>query len=437
MSSDGSLDYSTHSTSSSLLESPFHNVLISASRQNVQRSCWSTFILKQTIAVDDAYIYKKNVKYQASGSNGIYFSGVGGIRSALFSGAFSADELDQKLSYSRLFLLVDVNGDILVNPRSLIFFAWQLLGLSCALLCALFVPIEVAFSTTDLTPGTQLTGAFFELFFLLDMSLNFNLPIYDKSSGCIISNRKLILNEYLKYWFWVDLASCVPLDICEVLIGPSRIHSVDWISSVISAIRILKIFKLLRLLRADAILTSLQGHLTLQHWEVESLKLLFLLLMTIHFMGCGLFIVADWEDTQRTWLEENNLLRAPASVRYTCALYWATMTATTIGYGDIVLATPFERSYATLCMITGASIYAFITSRLVGMLLFPGTSPGHRHADIHLALRRIGGVLSIHRAVLMDYVDNKDDENGMDEGTRELLKVSPLLSPFFFALHST
>lgn len=41
------------------------------------------------------------------------------------------------------------------------------------------------------------------------------------------------------------------------------------------------------------------------------------------------------------------------STLYIVSLYWSVMTATTIGYGDIVLTTDIERLMSTMCMLIG------------------------------------------------------------------------------------
>lgn len=38
---------------------------------------------------------------------------------------------------------------------------------------------------------------------------------------------------------------------------------------------------------------------------------------------------------------------------YIMSLYWSVMTATTIGYGDIVPSTDIERLASTVCMLVG------------------------------------------------------------------------------------
>ena len=53
-------------------------------------------------------------------------------------------------------------------------------------------------------------------------------------------------------------------------------------------------------------------------------------------------------------------LECAAACRYTSALYWATTTMSTTGYGDIVPLTNYERGYALLVMLAGVVTSAIV-----------------------------------------------------------------------------
>ena len=44
--------------------------------------------------------------------------------------------------------------------------------------------------------------------FLFDILINFNTAIFKK--GLLINDRKVIIKNYLKLWFWIDLVSSFP-----------------------------------------------------------------------------------------------------------------------------------------------------------------------------------------------------------------------------------
>ena len=59
----------------------------------------------------------------------------------------------------------------------------------------------------------------------------------------------------------------------------------------------------------------------------------------------------------------------PAIGTYGDALWWATSTVTTVGYGDVVPTSPGGRIVGTFLMLTGISLIPLITSAVVSILV--------------------------------------------------------------------
>lgn len=49
----------------------------------------------------------------------------------------------------------------------------------------------------------------------------------------------------------------------------------------------------------------------------------------------------------------------PYYTRYNNAIYWATMTMTTVGYGDITAKNNIETLVSSITMLTGSIVYAY------------------------------------------------------------------------------
>ena len=92
--------------------------------------------------------------------------------------------------------------------------------------------------------------------------------------------------------------------------------------------------------------------------------------LTAHMMACAWYFTAALEDSLPswppvngeiqsclageeddapvTWLTKAGILCSPNGVKYTAAFYFATMTITTVGYGDIAGDTTAEQAVASV-----------------------------------------------------------------------------------------
>ncbi len=68
---------------------------------------------------------------------------------------------------------------------------------------------------------------------------------------------------------------------------------------------------------------------------------------------------------------------------YFTAVYWACMTITTIGYGDIPVTSPGERAVATLAMLLGASVYAYVIGNICGIVASMDEATAEFHQNMN------------------------------------------------------
>lgn len=113
---------------------------------------------------------------------------------------------------------------------------------------------------------------------------------------------------------------------------------------VVRILRVLRIFRVLRLMRylqqAGFLLEALKAS------QQKIIVFFFSIMMLVTVYGSVLYVIEG---------PENGFTSIPISI------YWAIVTLTTVGYGDITPHTPLGQAIASLIMITGYSIIAVPT----------------------------------------------------------------------------
>ena len=142
----------------------------------------------------------------------------------------------------------------------------------------------------------------------------------------------------------VDILSIVPSYLTMIYSGAQYFL-------IIRLLRVMRLFRVLKLLRysGDA------NILTRSMWQSRRKILIFLFTVMIFaiLFGAFMFLIEG---------PENGFSSIPESI------YWAIVTITTVGYGDITPHTPLGKLLASLVMILGYSIIAVPTGILTAEL---------------------------------------------------------------------
>ncbi len=116
---------------------------------------------------------------------------------------------------------------------------------------------------------------FIDIFFLLDILINFRTTLNNPETGGEISDPKSIALHYLKGKFFIDLLASIPFDFFSVLF----IDSGD--SFILELFGLLKLVRILRLSRLITYM-NLQDDVKM---SLKLIKLIFFLVMYIHCIG--------------------------------------------------------------------------------------------------------------------------------------------------------
>jgi len=153
--------------------------------------------------------------------------------------------------------------------------------------------------------------------------------------------RIISIKNPIKYIFSfygiIDLLSTIPKYLSLFLVGSHNL-------AALRALRLLRIFRILKLARyigaSNRLLVALRAS------KAKIAVFLFFVVIICIILGTVMYMIEG---------EENGFTSIPRSV------YWAIVTLTTVGYGDIAPHTPIGQFIASIIMIMGYAIIAIPT----------------------------------------------------------------------------
>lgn len=145
------------------------------------------------------------------------------------------------------------------------------------------------------------------------------------------------LKYILSLWGIIDLLSIAPTFISPFMSGYTSLR-------VVRALRLLRIFRILKLSRFTSESQALAHSLKASYYKI--MVFLFFVVMMMVLTGTLMYVIESGR---------NGFESIPASI------YWAIVTTTTVGYGDITPGTDLGKILSSLMMIMGYAIIAVPT----------------------------------------------------------------------------
>ena len=265
------------------------------------------------------------------------------------------------------YVKVQSSSCLLFRPENFFRFLWEIIMLILALYLGVSVPFILAFQ------GYEFYPIFFDNFvtglYILDIFVNLNTAVYIR--GHLVIERKLIVKEYIKFWFWIDSSSALPID----LIIEKSTDSITYFKTfrLIKVVRIFKLVKLIKLSKLKYTFSKIEDFVSNRHviTFLSILKLQIYIYIVAHLIACSMFSVSS------TYLEPESFVNLVINKcedsnsnkeMYLTSIYWAYTTMVSIGYGDISPQCTGERILGIGCMLTSSVTFGVILGYISSML---------------------------------------------------------------------
>ena len=363
-----------------------------------------------------------------------------------------------------------------LRPDSKLRQAWDGSQVILLLYVLMTVPYRACFQLP--TPALWTSEFWVELvvdvYFIIDIALNFRTAYYDSASGDLeIDQRKVCMN-YLTHWFLIDSVSCLPITYIELISaeidsGGGSLSSDDdgGTGSTFKAfkiLRLLRLFKMLRIFRLKAIYLRYREFLDPLLSGMKVFSLTIIIFLCAHVAACLWYLVGTLSEEQESphgtvvrsgWIHHEEMFQThqcglicgvPSDddynascvaecyniedidtySAYIASLYWAITTVSTVGYGDIIAWTEIERLFSFFTTLFGVMVFGMISGTLSSILM---TQKGavqvynQKMDEIRLFLK-VKAVPTVMRRKVIAFYEHLWEESAVVDET-EIMKAIP------------
>ncbi|TQD83763.1 hypothetical protein C1H46_030644 [Malus baccata] len=241
---------------------------------------------------------------------------------------------------------------------------WQAFLVVLVIFSAWASPFELAFkkvATGSLLPVDLVVDAFFAV----DIILTFFVAYLDKSTYLLVLDHKKIALRYVtRIYFPLDVASTLPFQVIYRIFTGNMHHR-----QVFGFINMLRLW---RLRRVSELFKRLEKDTRFSYFWVRYIKLICVTLFAVHSSGCFYFWMATHhKQANDTWIgsQINDFEHRSIWLCYTYSIYWATVTLTTVGYGDLHAVNFGEKIFSIFYMLFNIGLFAYLVGNMTNLVV--------------------------------------------------------------------
>ncbi|KAL4505239.1 hypothetical protein ABPG72_016306 [Tetrahymena utriculariae] len=237
----------------------------------------------------------------------------------------------------------------LINSQSTFYILWETIIFFCSFINFIYLPFELSFGKERNLLFRVHISLLCPIIYSLDILIKCNTQTFQQ--GNHFQQHQQILKEYLTSSFLLDIISLVSLNEYVFKFKGSQL---------LFFVRIFRSLRIIDIIREYYFSNTFYS-------GIISLFLLFAgSLFYGHLFACLWYYVGTQND--QGWISFNQLDRNDFFSNYICSYYYAVITMTTIGYGDITAKTTEERSVMIFLALLSCGIFGF-TINSIGNIL--------------------------------------------------------------------
>jgi hypothetical protein len=246
--------------------------------------------------------------------------------------------------------------------------SWDLVGAVLIMYDIFAIPLTTCFDPPDNIVTTTI-----DWFALIFWTLNiFNsLTVAYVEEGKHIMDPRMILRNYLKFWFWVDIAVVGPdwaITIAATFLGASG--GAGKSVKLLRILRLARCMRILRLAKLKTIIASIKDLIDNEAIDIlfNIVKMLMCLIAVNHFIACAWFAMTLF-DAGPSWVEYHSLERKDVSwiYQYVTAFHWA-ITQFTPASMHVQPQNVLERTFAIVVVVLGLVGFSYLVGSITGSL---------------------------------------------------------------------